>query len=141
MSIRMKLLAMVLLSVSAASVASSPEDRVQDNLLSRCEKDVNRYCADSGDTTLKHLMCLLARQDDLSPPCKEDMLEVASTAIAGPEALDYSISACETDVDAYCRNVQPGEGRVVGCIKANESKVSKACISALKETGLWEYAK
>ena len=57
---------------------------------------------------------------------------------AGSEAIDYSLSACEPDVDAYCRDVQPGEERVLGCIKANESRVSKACIAALKDNGLWE---
>jgi hypothetical protein len=59
----------------------------------------------------------------------------------GAEALDYSITACEADADTHCRDVQPGEGRIVSCLKANESKVSKACVAALKETGLWELGK
>jgi hypothetical protein len=53
----------------------------------------------------------------------------------------YSIGACEADADKHCLDVQPGEGRIVSCIKANESKVSKECITALKETGLWEIGK
>ena len=83
-------------------------------------------------------MCLMAYEEQLSPTCRKGVLEAAMSIKVGSEAIDYSLSACETDVDAYCDNVQPGEGRVVGCIKANESKVSKACIAALKETGIWE---
>jgi hypothetical protein len=138
MSVKMKSLSLVLLFMSVASIASGPEEKVPDNLINRCEKDVKRLCTDTGDTTLSLMMCLLAKEDDLSPACREDMLEAAASAIAGPEVLDYSISACEKDVGKYCSDVPPGEGRVLGCIRANESTVSEKCITALKETGLWE---
>lgn len=106
-----------------------------------CEGDISRHCSGPGQNATKVFMCLMAYEEQLSPTCRKGVLEAALSIKAGSEAIDYSLSACETDVDAYCRNVQPGKGRVVGCIRANESNVSKACISALKETGLWEYAK
>jgi len=59
----------------------------------------------------------------------------------GIAALDYSISACEADADKYCLDVEPGEGRLLSCIKANESRVTNECVTALKETGLWELGK
>jgi len=138
MSVKMKPLSLVLLFVSAASIASGPEEKVPDNLLSRCHNDISQLCSDAGESTLSLMMCLLAKEDDLSPACREDMLEAAASAVAGPEVLDYSISACEKDVGKYCSDVLPGEGRVLGCIRANESTVSEKCITALKETGLWE---
>jgi hypothetical protein len=106
-----------------------------------CEGDISRHCSSLGQNATKVFMCLMAYEDQLSPVCRNGVLEAAMSIKVGSEAIDYSLSACETDVDAYCRNVQPGEGHVVGCIKANESRVSKACITALKETGLWEHAK
>lgn len=139
MSVKMKPLSLVLLFVSAASIASGPDEKVPDNLLSRCNYDISQHCNDAGESTLSLMMCLLAKEDGLSPACREEMLEAAASAVAGPEVLDYSISACEKDVGKYCSDVPPGEGRVLGCIRANGSTVSEKCITALKETGLWEH--
>jgi hypothetical protein len=106
-----------------------------------CEGDISRHCSSLGQNATKVFMCLMAYEDQLSPVCRNGVLEAAMSIKVGVEAIDYSLSACETDVDVYCRNVQPGEGHVVGCIKANESRVSKACITALMESGVWEHAK
>ena len=86
-------------------------------------------------------MCLAAYEEHLSTECKQRILEAALSVKMGAAALDYSISACEADADKHCLDVQPGEGRIVSCIRANESRVSKECITALKETGLWELGK
>jgi hypothetical protein len=34
-------------------------------------------------------------------------------------------------------DVEPGEGRIISCLRKNEAKLNKACTAALKETGLW----
>lgn len=128
----------MLLLVSAVSVAANPEKKVPDNLQPRCDNDISQLCTETGETTLSLVMCLLAKGEDLSPACREDMLEAAAIAIAGAEVLDYSISACEKDVGKYCSDVLPGEGRVLGCIRANASTVSERCITARIETGLRE---
>jgi hypothetical protein len=106
-----------------------------------CDGDIKQHCPGLGQNATKAFMCLMAYEDELSPACRKGVLEAAMTIKAGSEAIDYSLRACEADVDAYCREVQPGNGRVVGCIKANESRVSKSCIAALKETGLWEHGR
>jgi hypothetical protein len=106
-----------------------------------CDEDIKQHCSGLGDNAPKIFMCLAAYEEQFNPECKQGILEAALSIKMGAEALDYSISACEADADTHCREVQPGEGRIVSCIKANESKVSKECISALKETGLWELGK
>jgi hypothetical protein len=106
-----------------------------------CDEDIKQHCDGLGDNTDKIFMCLAAYEEHLSPECKQGILEAALSVKMGAAALDYSISACEADADTHCLDVQPGEGRIVSCIKANEPKVSKECIAALKETGLWELGK
>ena len=106
-----------------------------------CDEDVKQHCDGLGDNTDKVFMCLAAYEEQLSTKCKEGILEAALSIKMGAAALDYSISACETDADKYCLEVQPGEGRIVSCIRANADKVSPDCITALKETGLWELGK
>lgn len=106
-----------------------------------CDEDIKEHCDGLGENTDKVFMCLAAYEDHLSPECKQGILEAALTIKMGAAALDYSIVACEADADAHCLDVQPGEGRILSCIKANESKVTKECVAALKETGLWELGK
>ncbi len=109
--------------------------------VSGCDDDIKQHCDGLGGNTDKVFMCLAAYEEQLSPECKQGILEAALSIKMGAAALDYSISACEADADAHCLDVQPGEGRLLSCIRANESKVSKECITALKETGLWELGK
>jgi hypothetical protein len=106
-----------------------------------CDEDIKQHCDGLGDNTDKVFMCLAAYEEHLSSECKQGILEAALSIKMGAAALDYSISACEADADEHCLDVQPGEGRIVSCIKANESNVSKECVTVLKETGLWELGK
>ena len=106
-----------------------------------CDEDIQQHCAGLGNNADKIFMCLSAYEEYLSPECKLGILEAAMSVRMGAAALNYSIIACEADADEHCLDVQPGEGRIVSCIKANESKVSKECVTALKETGLWELSK
>jgi len=103
-----------------------------------CDEDAKKHCDGLEANANQVFMCLLAYEDHLSEQCKQGILEVAMTMKMAEAAIGYSIGACEADADKHCLDVQPGEGRIVSCIKANEPRVSKECISALKETGLWE---
>lgn len=106
-----------------------------------CDEDIKQHCDGLGSNAEKIFMCLAAYEEHLSPECKLGILEAAVSVRMGAAALNYSIIACEADADKHCLDVQPGEGRIVSCIKANEPNVSKECITALKETGLWELSK
>jgi hypothetical protein len=116
-------------------------DLVITSSVSGCDEDIKQHCDGLGDNTDRVFMCLAAYEEHLSPECKQGILEAALSIKMGAAALDYSISVCEADADKHCLDVLPGEGRIVSCIKANESRVSKECITALKETGLWELGK
>jgi Cysteine rich repeat len=39
--------------------------------------------------------------------------------------------ACGQDFRAYCGDVPPGGGRIVGCLEANSQNLSRQCRSAL----------
>ena len=40
--------------------------------------------------------------------------------------------ACKQDVQTFCHDVKPGEGRIAACLKANREKVSGGCKAAVK---------
>lgn len=106
-----------------------------------CEADEKKYCPGLPPGSKKSFMCLMAYEEKISNECKMGIMEAAIALRQGMEAIDYSIKACEADADKFCLDVQPGEGRLINCIKKHESKVSQACTSALKQTGLWGAAK
>ncbi|MCW8964066.1 MAG: cysteine rich repeat-containing protein [Gammaproteobacteria bacterium] len=115
-----------------------PEEMVISVSVSGCDEEAKKYCDGIDPNSNKMMLCLTAYEDKLSARCKRNIMEAAMAMKMGAAAIQYSARECEADADKYCLDVKPGEGRIVSCIKKNEAKVSKACITALKETGLWD---
>jgi Cysteine rich repeat len=42
-------------------------------------------------------------------------------------------SACARDIKKYCKDVTPGEGRVIFCMQAHEDKISPKCTFELED--------
>ena len=40
---------------------------------------------------------------------------------------------CTEEIQTYCATVQPGGGRIAQCLKANETKLSSACVKRLND--------
>jgi hypothetical protein len=51
-------------------------------------------------------------------------------------ALTYVANECLDDAEKHCASVPVGEGRIIECLKKNESKLDARCKSALKDVGL-----
>ncbi|MFM7141527.1 MAG: cysteine rich repeat-containing protein [Alphaproteobacteria bacterium] len=62
-------------------------------------------------------------------------LFLAAAAPAGAQNLQAEMrmlrGACGPDVQRLCPNVQPGDGRIKACLKANENQMSVGCAKAL----------
>lgn len=43
------------------------------------------------------------------------------------------VQVCASELQAFCKNVQPGGGRRLNCLNANRSKLSPACQVSLAE--------
>lgn len=67
---------------------------------------------------------------------------IAGTAIAPAQAkgpaeavakgvVDTVAKGCEKELTTYCKDVTPGEGRILACLYAHEDKVSGRCEYAL----------
>ncbi len=46
-----------------------------------------------------------------------------------PGGASKGVKACHRDIDKFCKDVKPGEGRLGACLKANAKKLSKGCRS------------
>ena len=103
-----------------------------------CDEDISQHCPGLGKKSDKIFLCLAAYEEELTPQCKRGVLEARLAIETGRAAIAYSIRACEADADTFCLDVQPGQGRMLKCLKANEASISPACTTALKKTGMWD---
>jgi hypothetical protein len=58
-------------------------------------------------------------------------LAMSTSAAAQESLLEYVVGACEEDLQQYCSQVTPGEGRLLHCVAAHEDKLSGQCEYAL----------
>ena len=54
-------------------------------------------------------------------------LFAGSNALAQETILEHLVAACETDLQNYCSQVTPGNGRLLHCMAAHEDKISGQC--------------
>jgi len=112
--------------VAAALLTIATGARAED----ACAEAVNRLCP-RGRGDLLLLGCLRTYERELGAACQGDLdLLLAKAKEIG--------AACEGDVTKLCKAVQPGEGRVVTCLKDHESGLSTSCQSAFNE---WRMAR
>jgi hypothetical protein len=58
-------------------------------------------------------------------------LGVAGSLSAQETIIDTVANGCKTEIITYCKDVKPGEGRVLACLYAYEDKLSGKCEHAL----------
>ena len=61
------------------------------------------------------------------------LLPLAAGAQATEDPIEMVLSACEPEIETYCSQVTPGEGRLLACFVAHEDKISGQCGWALYE--------
>jgi hypothetical protein len=66
------------------------------------------------------------------------MLSVTKCVVAGALAAFFTTAgaqqgACKEDLDKLCKDVTPGEGRMLECLKSHQAEVSPKCSSHLKQ--------
>ena len=62
-------------------------------------------------------------------------LSLAALVSAAPNALAQQAAAmkyCKADVARLCPGLQPGGGRIIGCLKAHKEEISIGCGKALQ---------
>jgi hypothetical protein len=91
-----------------------------------CRADVERLCKDVQPGGGRVAQCLKDNEASVSPACKERMAKVS-------ERMQAFNQACKGDVEQYCKNVQPGQGRMMRCLHDNQAKLSASCKEQLAQ--------
>lgn len=89
-----------------------------------CKADAEKFCPGiaPGDGAIHR--CLKRHEAELSPAC-------ANFQTAVREKISGFAQACRDDIKTHCSQVEPGDGRVLQCLKANRTALSDACAAQL----------
>ncbi len=85
-----------------------------------CAEDAAKYCKDVQPGGGRMAQCLKEHENELSAACKE---HIAQMKQKGKEIHE----ACQDDALKLCKDVKPGGGRILKCLKEHESELSPAC--------------
>jgi hypothetical protein len=89
-----------------------------------CADDVQRLCPELAPGSGRVARCLREKQESVSPACRAKLDEDALRTRKMVEAFGR---ACRGDVDQYCPDIEPGQGRVLGCLAQHQLTVSPPC--------------
>jgi hypothetical protein len=59
------------------------------------------------------------------------MLSFAGFVFAEKGPVETVTEGCKKEIETYCKDVKPGEGRILACLYAREDKLSGRCEYAL----------
>ncbi len=98
-----------------------------------CKQELSTYCKDVTPGEGRLLACLYAFEDKLSSQCEYSLYDAAAQLEHAVVKLTYVANECSDDIEKLCKEIAPGEGRILNCLKKNDKKTSDRCKEALKE--------
>jgi hypothetical protein len=101
-----------------------------------CDKEIMTYCKEVTAGEGRVLACLYAHEDKLSGQCEYALYDAVAQLERALTALSYVANECRNDLQLYCGEIKPGEGRLLQCMDKNDAILSKRCKQAMKDTGL-----
>jgi Cysteine rich repeat len=91
-----------------------------------CADDIAKFCQSVKGEQGKIMQCLQEHQTELSSQCQA---RVQAMETRMKEMSD----ACQSDVQQFCRDINPGGGRLAQCLKQHESELSSTCKAELAQ--------
>ena len=64
------------------------------------------------------------------------LLFMGSSALAADDLVQTVVNGCKQELTTYCKDVTPGEGRVLACLYARSDKLSGQCEYALYDAAV-----
>ena len=101
-----------------------------------CSKEINSMCANVPIGGNAILNCLAAHENQLSEKCDAAITDGMSTIDAALGDANFFGAKCGPDMKFLCSDVQPGEGRMLACLKEHNTNITMRCYNALIELNL-----
>ena len=93
-----------------------------------CADDIEKYCKEIRPGGGRLLNCLKAHEAELSVSCRGKIGELQGI-------IRDCEQACSGDIAQFCKEVQPGGGRIIKCLREHNKELSPSCSSKLEMIG------
>lgn len=93
-----------------------------------CADDIEKYCKDVKPGGGGILKCLKAHEKELSASCCAKIGELEGI-------ITECEQACSGDIARFCKEVQPGGGRILKCLQGHDKELSPSCSAKLEMVG------
>jgi hypothetical protein len=119
--IQIAVLSLIALSVIGEGRAYAAEEELP------CAEEIAKYCKEVKPGGGRILKCLDEHEKELSVSCKRKLEE-------SKERLMKAQQACAGDMEKFCKDVQPGGGRILKCLREHTQELSPACRQEVEKT-------
>ena len=93
-----------------------------------CADDIEKYCKEIKPGGGRLLNCLKEHETELSGSCRGKIGELLGI-------INDCEQACSGDISQFCKEVQPGGGRIVKCLREHDKQLSRQCTEKLEMIG------
>jgi len=101
-------------------VAEKQADAVPPASAFACMDEIEKFCKDVPPGKGELLLCLSKRKSELSQLCSD---KIEKHLVRMEEAR----RVCAADMEKFCPGVEPGQGRLLKCMKPQLEKISPTC--------------
>ena len=93
-----------------------------------CADDIEKYCKEIRPGDWRILNCLKSHETELTVACKGKIEELKGI-------IKDAELACSGDISKFCNEVQPGEGRILKCLREHDKELSSSCSAKIEMIG------
>src|ERR1700690_1098067 len=90
---------------------------------SACSENIVNFCKGNQANKADISYCLESHEKELSPSCKKHITGISDMR---EKAKEYP-PVCKDDVSKLCKDVLPGQGNILKCLKEHETVLSAPC--------------
>ena len=119
--VRIFVFAFFLLCAGAVDRVSAADDKLP------CAEEIAKHCKEVKPGGGRILGCLDEHQKELSDSCRKKLEE-------SKKKLMEAQQACTGDMEKFCKDVQPGEGRILKCLREHSQELSIVCSQVIDKT-------
>jgi len=116
----------IIVSLFCVVLYSGSRAYAEESLL--CADDIAKFCKEIKPGGGRILNCLKAHEAELSAACQGKISELQGI-------IKDCEQACAGDIAQFCKDVQPGEGRIVKCLRERDKELSPSCSTKLQMIG------
>lgn len=91
-----------------------------------CAEDAAKFCKGVQQGEGRIAKCMKEHENELSPACKQNIAKAK-------ERVKEFAEACKADSEKNCKDVKPGGGRILRCLKQHEDTLSSECKEKMQQ--------